>query len=262
MISAGIDIGAHSVKAVVFDGRSVLGTRLLVTEEDADTAARGILLGLLAELGLRLDEVQGTGATGWGRREVSLATKRSSEQMCAARGARWLIPTASTVVDIGAERSRAMRLRPDGAVEEFADNSRCASGTGAYIELAASYLKVPLEEIGRLALLADGRAEISSVCAVFAESAIVSLIHKREPVERIAAGVIWSAATRLAELIRRVGVNMDLVAVGGGALNLGLIRAIEENVGVEVVVPNQPQFVVALGAAIQAQPKTSGGHGA
>ncbi|MCX6000796.1 MAG: acyl-CoA dehydratase activase [Chloroflexi bacterium] len=259
---AGIDVGAYGVKAVVFDGTTVLGRRQLVTEEEADAAARGVLQALLAELGTAADQVQAIAATGWGRRQVSSASKRSSELLCAVRGARWLVPTAGAIVDIGAESCRAMKLRPDGSVDQFAENSKCAAGTGAFIELAATYLKVPVEQIGPLALAADGRAEISSVCAVFAESAIISLIHRRESVERIAAAIVWSAATRVAELVKRVGGTKDLVVVGGGALNPGLIRAIEENVGVPVVVPDQPQYVVALGAAIQAQPKTTDGRGA
>ena len=138
-------------------------------------------------------------------------------------------------------------------VEDSAENSKCAAGTGAFIELAAVYLKVPLDRIGPLALAAKGRAEISSICAVFAESAIISQIHRGESVERIAAGVVWSVATRVTELIQRVGAKGNLVLVGGGALNPALVKAIEEIVGVRPVVPDQPQFATAIGAAIQAQ---------
>jgi predicted CoA-substrate-specific enzyme activase len=253
MLSAGIDIGSHSAKAVIFDGRLLLGAKALVSDEDADTAARSVLRLVLADLEIQEDSIEGIAATGWGRRQVSFAGKASSELLCASRGGRWLVPTAGTVVDIGAEGCRATKLKPDGTVEESAENSKCASGTGAFIELAAIYLKVPVDLIGPLALAADGRAEISSICAVFAESAIISQIHRGESVERIAAGVVWSVATRVTELIQRVGVNGDLVLVGGGALNRGLIKAIEEMVGVRSVVPDRPQFATALGAAIQAQ---------
>ena len=253
MLSAGIDIGSHSAKAVIFDGQSLLGAKALVSDEDADTAARSILRLVLADLEIQEDSIEGITATGWGRRQVSFAGKASSELLCASRGGRWLVPTAGTVVDIGSEGCRATKLKPDGTVEESAENSKCASGTGAFIELAAVYLKVPVDLIGQLALAADGRAEISSICAVFAESAIISQIHRGESVERIAAGVVWSVATRVTELIQRIGVNGDLVLVGGGALNQGLIKAIEEMVGVRPVVPDRPQFATALGAAIQAQ---------
>ena len=253
MLSAGIDVGSHSAKAVIFDGRSVLGGHALVSEDDADTAARNVFRELLGILGLKEDSIRNITATGWGRRQVSFAGKASSELLCAARGARWLAPKAGTVVDIGAEGCRAIRLKSDGTVEESAENSKCAAGTGAFIELAAVYLKVPVDRIGPLALAAEGRAEISSICAVFAESAIISQIHRGESVERIAAGVVRSVATRVTELIQRVGVNGELVLVGGGALNPALVKAIEEIVGVRPVVPDQPQFATAIGAAIQAQ---------
>ncbi len=253
MLSAGIDIGSHSAKAVIFDGQSILGSRALISEDDANTAARNVLHLALADLGIKEESIQGITATGWGRRQVSFAGRASSELLCASRGARWLVPTAGTVVDIGAEGCRAMRLKSDGTVEDSAENSKCASGTGAFIELAAVYLKVPLDRTGPLALAADGRAEISSICAVFAESAIISQIHRGESVERIAAGVIWSVATRVTELIQRIRVNGDLVLVGGGALNQGLVKVIGEMVGIRPVVPDRPQFATALGAAIQAQ---------
>jgi len=253
VLSAGIDVGSHSAKAVIFDGRSVLGGHALVSEDDADTAARNVFHMVLTVLDLKEDSIRNITATGWGRRQVSFAGKASSELLCAARGARWLAPKAGTVVDIGAEGCRATRLKSDGTVEESAENSKCASGTGSFIELAATYLKVPMERIGPLALAASGRAEISSICAVFAESAIISQIHRGESVERIAAGVVWSVAMRVTELIQRVGVNGELVLVGGGALNPALVKAIGEMVGVRPVVPDQPQFAAAIGAAIQAQ---------
>lgn len=253
MWSAGIDIGSHSAKAAIFDGQTLRAVQGLVSEDDADTAARSVLELALAELPIGHDAIERVVATGWGRHQVSFAHRASSELACTSRGARWLVPAAGTIVDIGAEGCRAMRLMPNRTVENSAENSKCAAGTGAFIELAAVYLKVPLERIGPLALAADGRADISATCAVFAESAVISQIHRGESVERIAAGVVWSVATRVTELIKRVGVTRDLVLVGGGALNPALIKAIEEMVGVRPVVPERPQFAAAIGAAIQAQ---------
>ena len=261
MWSAGIDIGSHSARAAVFDGQAVRAATGLVSEDDADTAARSVLGRALAEMGLGQEAVERVVATGWGRRQVSFAHRASSELVCASRGARWLVPAAGTVVDIGAEGCRAMRLRPNGAVEDSAENSKCASGTGAFIELAALYLKVPLERVGPLALAADGRADISATCAVFAESSIISQIHRGEPVERIAAGVVWSVAIRVTDLIKRVGVAGQLVLVGGGALNPALVRAIEDIAGVRPVVPEQPQFAAAIGAALPGRLQEAGRPG-
>lgn len=262
MWSAGIDIGSHSAKAAVFDGQTVRSVAGLVSEDDADTASLSVLGLALADLSIGRDSVERVVATGWGRRQVSLAHKTSSELACASRGARWLVASAGTVVDIGAEGCRAMRLRPNGTVEDSAENSKCASGTGAFIELAAVYLKAPLERIGPLALAADGRADISATCAVFAESSIISQIHRGEPVERIAAGVVWSVATRVTDLIKRVGMTGDLVLVGGGARNPALVRDIEAMVGIRPVVPEQPHFATAIGAALTGQVRAAGLPGA
>ena len=181
MLCAGIDVGAQSVKAVIYDGEHVVGKKLRVTEQEADLAAREIYEALVEECGLRPEDVESVFATGWGARDVSFTDGRSSEQVCAARGARLLFPNAGTVLDVGAEGSRAMKLGPDGALEDFVNNAKCASGTGASIELGALYLKVPIEQMGPLALAADGVAEVSNTCAVFAESVIISHIHQGNP---------------------------------------------------------------------------------
>jgi predicted CoA-substrate-specific enzyme activase len=255
MLCAGIDVGTQSVKAVVFDGERVLGQKVRITEEEAETASRKVYEELLAELGLKTEDVERVFATGCWAGEVSFAEKRSSEQVCAARGARWLFPNARTVVDVGAEGCRVMKLGPDGTLEDFANNSKCASGTGSSIELGAVYLKVPLEQMGPLSLAAEGFAEVSSTCTVFAESVIISNIHKGEPRERIAAGVHRAVATRIAELIGRVGLVEEAVLVGGGALNQGLVAQLESMTGVCFRIPENPRTVGALGAAIQASVK-------
>ena len=148
-----------------------------------------------------------------------------------------------------------MKLGRDGTLEDFANNSKCASGTGAFIELGAIYLKVPLEEMGPLSLSADGIAEVSSTCAVFAESVIISNIHRGESRARIAAGIHRAVATRIVELIGRVGLIQDVVMVGGGAMNPGLVRSLEELTGASFRIPDHPRAIAALGAAIQASRK-------
>ena len=255
MFFAGIDIGAQSVKAVIFDGRKVIGRKCLITEEEAETAARRIYEDLLADLGLRPEDVEKVVATGWGAGKISFAAGKSSEQVCAAVGARWLLPAARTVVDMGAEGCRVMKLGPDGVLEDVISNAKCASGTGSFIELGAVYLKVPIEQMGALSMAADGAAEVSSTCAVFAESIIISNIHAGESRERIAAGIHKAAAARVLDLIGRVGLAEEIVMVGGGALNLGLVKTLEDMTGKAIVVPEHPRCVLALGAAIQAQKK-------
>lgn len=255
MIYAGIDIGAQSVKAALFHREKVLGWKCVVTEEPAEAAARAVYGELLNDLGVTAQEVERVVATGWGAAEVSFAEGKSSEQICAARGARWYFPAARTVVDVGAEGCRVMKLSPDGAMEDFGNNSKCASGTGAFIELGAVYLKASIEEMGPLALAADGAAEISSTCAVFAESVIISQIHEGESRERIAAGIHRAAAARILELAGGMGLVEDIVLIGGGALNPGLVKALEEMGSVSFRIPENPRIVTAVGAAIQGSMK-------
>jgi predicted CoA-substrate-specific enzyme activase len=257
MLYAGIDVGAQSVKAALFDGQKMVGSVCTVTEEAADEAARAVYADLLQGVGIQRQDVEKVWATGWGAADVSFADGKSSEQLCAARGARWLLPAARTVVDIGAEGCRVMKLTPEGTLEDFANNSKCASGTGSFIELGAVYLKVPVEEMGPLSLVAEGAAEVSSTCAVFAESVIISKIHEGETRARIAAGIHRAAATRIVELIGRMGFIEDIILIGGAAMNPGLAKALEEMAGVPLRVPENPRVVVALGAAIQASLKRS-----
>jgi len=251
-IFAGIDVGVQSVKAVLFDGDKVLGARCVVTEEEADKAARSLYEGLLSETGIDPGGVERVFATGWGAADVSFVDGVSSEQICGAKGARFLFPSARTVIDLGSEGCRVMKLDEDGALVDFANNSKCASGTGAFIELGAVYLKVSLEELGRLSLAADGVAEVSSTCAVFAESVIISNIHNGEPIEWIAAGINKAAATRVSELVGRLGLVEDVVLIGGAALNPGLVRVLEDQNGIVLKFPEEPRTVTALGAAIHA----------
>jgi len=258
MLYGGIDIGAQSVKAVIFDGQKIIGNRSTVTEKEADKAAKEVFEDLLTYLHCRPEDVDRVFATGCGAGEVSFADKKSSEQICAARGARWLIPTARTVVDLGAEGCRAMKLGPEGEMEDFANNAKCASGTGSSIELGAVYLKVPVDQMGPLSITADGVAEISSTCAVFAESVIISHIHRGESRARIAAGIHRAVATRVIELIGRIGLVEDVVIVGGAGMNSGLVKTLQEMTGASFRVPKNPRTSVALGAAIQASLKKDG----
>lgn len=254
-VYAGIDVGAQSVKAALFDGERILGEMCVVTEEESQKAARGVYQALLSELGLTTTAIARILVTGWGADDITFADGRSSEQLCAVRGACFHNKNARTVIDMGAEGCRVMKVDPDGSLVDFTNNSRCASGTGSFVELGAIYLKTPIEKMGALSLAADGVADVSSTCAVFAESVIISNIHKGESRERIAAGIHKSAAIRVSELLGRIGAEEEVVMIGGAALNQGLIQAIEEMAEVKVHVPDQPRTAVAVGAAIQASLK-------
>jgi len=249
MLFAGIDVGAQSVKAALFDGKKILGVKVIITEEETDSAAREVYEGLLAELGLQAGDVERVLATGWGANDVSFADGKSSEQICAARAGRWLVPTARTVLDMGYEGCRAMKLGPDGTLEDFANNPKCASGTGAFIELGALYLKVPLAEMGPLALAAYGAADVSSTCAVFARSEVARHLRRGAAKANILGGLHAATADRVFGLLKRVGIEADFVISGGIAKNIGVAKRVKAKVGLPAHISEEPQLIGALGAA-------------
>ncbi len=173
--------------------------------------------------------------------------------MAAARGAVFLAPQVRTVIDVGAEEGRAARISGKGRVLDFAVNERCAAGTGAFLEAMARALEVPLEELGPLALQSTRSVPLNAQCVVFAESEMISLIHANIPKADIARAVHQAIADRLASLARRVGVEPTVMLVGGVARNIGLVEVLKNELDTEVIVPEFPESVCALGAALMAQ---------
>ena len=170
--------------------------------------------------------------------------------LCHAKGAHWLFPSARTVIDIGAESSKVMRLNEDGGVEDFAGNDKCAAGTGIFLDTMAKAMEVPVEEAGELSLNYTEKARISSMCAVFAESEVVSHIHRGTSRNDILAGIHESIADRVFGMSNRVGIKDDVVLTGGVALNIGMVKALEEKLERKIYVPEDPRITGALGAAL------------
>ncbi len=250
-IVAGIDVGSHNVSAVLLGTTGILGYATLASAEDAESAAKRALAEACARAGL--DSLPtAVVATGCGRGSVQLAVRESSEVVCQARGAHELFPQARTVLNLGAESSRAVRVSAEGRAVAFASNDKCAAGSGRFLELMSRLLEVPMEEMGDLALATDGRAEVSSRCAVFAESEVISHIHRGLPKEHILAGVHSAVVDRIVEIAGRVGVEEEVSVTGGLALNRGLLAELESRLGVALLVPPEPRIVGALGAALAA----------
>lgn len=248
---AGIDIGSLATKAVVIDdSREILGRAVTYTGANNRASARKVLEQAVEDAGLKPDDIQRITATGYGRENVPFAHERVSEITCHARGNHHLIPEASTILDIGGQDSKTIRIGPGGKVVNFAMNDRCAAGTGRFLEMVARALEVELSDVGRISEQATESARISSMCAVFAESEIVSLVSKGTPVPNILRGVHDSIASRAMILLRKVGVVAPVAMSGGVALNAGLIRALEERINSRIRVAQMPQLVGALGAAL------------
>lgn len=247
---AGIDVGSVSAEAVLLEGGQVVGQSAIGTGASSKAAGERALRLALERAGRQRGEVRCVVATGYGRMAVEGAHKRVTEITCHARGAWQLFAGGGTVIDIGGQDSKVIRLGPCGAVSDFVMNDRCAAGTGRFLEVMARALEVPLEALGALSARASRAAPVSSMCTVFAESEVVSLVAQGVAVEEIVAGLHAAVAERVCGMAQRLGVAPQVVMSGGVAQNAGVVRAIEEKLGCAVAVPPEPQMAGALGAAL------------
>lgn len=247
---AGVDLGSRFAKAVILDeDRRVVARASVRTRPDFPQVAREVVGAALDGSGLGNVQVDYLATTGFGRHNVPFRDIQITEITCTARGAALLVPQAAFVLDIGFQSTRAIRAR-DGRVMEFATNDKCAAGAGGFLERAARYLEVPLAEIGALSLRATAPQSISSICAVLAETEIINHLTAGASVEDIMGGVHRSLAGRALALLRRVKLAGEVAFVGGVAVQEGMVRAIEQTLGARVHVPEHPEFVCALGAAL------------
>ena len=254
MNTTGIDIGSMNIKAVVLGESGILATSIVPCGEPAEASARTALATALSQAGLNPDSLPLV-ATGVGARQVSFNQPAKSITTCLARGIRYLLPSVRMVIDMGAESTTIIKLNQRGRLDDWANHDKCASGTGLYLQQMAKLMALPLPEMSRLALEAHSRADITSTCAVFAESEVISHVHRDPPPpkEDIIAGIYYSVVSRIMSLCKRVGIEKDVAVTGGVALNDGLVHILEEELGFKVQRPEFPQSVAALGAAVVAR---------
>jgi (R)-2-hydroxyacyl-CoA dehydratese activating ATPase len=260
MAVVGIDLGSQSTKAVILKGDEILGGASLATGESAETEARMAVQEALQQTGLKREDLNAAVATGTLAVPVTAALniaalKTRSEASCIATGAYFRFPEARTVLYVGADSSMAIRMSADGQVEESVRNERCAVSSGALLDIVARMLEIPVEELGQLSLQATAPERVSSRCVVFAEGEILSFIHKDPPVPvpDVLAGANQCIADGLWGMVQKVGVPSELLICGGVARNAGIVKAIEDRLGKPVLLPKQPQYVRALGAAVFAR---------
>ncbi len=250
---AGIDVGSLSSDAVIVDEiGGVKGWAVTETGAHSTNAAEAALDIALERAGLGRDDLAYSVATGYGRAAVPLAGKKITEISCHALGAYTLFPDVGTVIDIGGQDSKVIRLGEAGKVADFVMNDKCAAGTGRFLEVMAVKLGVTLDDLGRLSLGAEGEVSISSVCTVFAESEVVSLVAKNQPIPQIIKGLHRAVVNRVAAMTGTTGVRERVIMSGGVAKNAGVVKLMSERLGVEIAVPDEPQIVGALGAALMA----------
>ncbi len=251
MLVAGIDVGCGSTKCVILDENNVvLGRGLARTKADFEQVSRAALEAALAEAKVRQSDLDYVATAGLGRYSVSFRDIQITDLTCAARGAHHLFPNTRFVLDMGAQSTRAVRLAENGKVKEFHMNEKCAAGSGGFLERVGKYLEVPIQEMGEISLRSKTPTTISSICAVLAESEIINHVSEGRTVEDIIAGIHFSLAERAMLQLKRVGLCGELTFVGGVARQAGMVRAAREKFGVPVNVPEHPEYVVALGAAL------------
>ena len=253
--TAGIDIGTALTKAVIVSGGNdetprVVGRGMVKTGVHLEKAAAAALVEArdMARLGAR--DTPYVVATGFGRYSPTFRDTQVTEITSAARGAWFLFPESSTVLDIGSQSTRAVGLSDKGRVRAFKTNDKCAAGSGSFIVRAAKYLQVDMSKVGELALEAENPQSISSICAVLAESEIINHVSAGVTVEDILGGIYDSLASRAGLLLKRVNLGEQLTFIGGVARQRGMIKALEQRLQVKVNVPENCEYVCALGAAL------------
>jgi predicted CoA-substrate-specific enzyme activase len=250
MVTVGIDIGSITAKAVVMRDGSILAVRILRTGYNAKNAGDQLFEGIVSGLGLNPSGIQGIVATGYGRKSITFADRAVTEITCHAAGARYMNPTIRTVIDIGGQDSKVILLDETGRVKDFAMNDKCAAGTGRFLEVMARALEVEISDFGSLSLAADHPASISSLCTVFAESEVISLIAKGENRINIIAGIHDSIAARVSAMAGRIRWIPPIMMTGGVAQNSGVVRSLEKKIGHSLVVTPNAQLTGAIGAAL------------
>jgi predicted CoA-substrate-specific enzyme activase len=257
MYVAGIDIGSMTSKAVILntEGKEI-GNAVVLTGTGGSSIAQKVLDMALEKAKLTQDQIDYVVATGYGRINVPFKDKQVTEITCHAKGVRYLFPEASYIIDIGGQDSKVIRLGPNGEVQDFAMNDKCAAGTGRFLAVMADVLNVGLNDMGPLSLQSKDAAVISSTCTVFAESEVVSRIAEGTPAPDIIAGLNKAVAERVYALLRTKMVSQvkmkegNVVLTGGVAKNIGVAKALEEKIGFPLRIPEQPQLTGALGAAL------------
>lgn len=248
---AGIDSGSTSTDVVILDKeKQIVASVIMPTGSGASAGAERALEEALSEAGLQREDIDAAVTTGYGRTAISQGDKSITEITCHARGAHFLDPEVRTVVDIGGQDSKVIRLNEDGSVQNFVMNDKCAAGTGRFLEMMARTMEMSLDELSKVGLSYQEDITISSMCTVFAESEVVSLIAQNKRTDDIVHGLNKAVAAKTASLVKRVGGEEKYMMTGGVAQNLGLVRTLEERLGAALVISPKAQLCGALGAAL------------
>ena len=253
MITAGIDCGAKNTKTVIIKDGEIIGKGSVLTGFDQEKAVGDSLTAAIKAAGISNDNIERIIGTGSGQNAIKIAADTTNEIKAMTRAANYYYPNARTVADVGAEEGRAAKIDEKGEPVDFAINEKCAAGAGAFIEAMARALEVTLEEMGPLCLQSDKEIPMNAQCAIFAESEVVGLIHAKTSKPDISKAIHDAIASRIVSMIRRIGVNKDVVIVGGVGRNPGFMASMKRELKLDnLYVPEEPEFGAATGAAVVA----------
>lgn len=252
MITAGVDIGAKTVKVVIVKDGKILAKVIKPGGRKKDEVAEQAFNEALQQGNLKREDVLKIVSTGAGKKKALFAKDDVSEVGADAKGALYYFPTVRTVIDVGAEEGRGVKCDASGKVIDFVINEKCGAGAGSFTEAMSRALEVKLEDMGQMSLSSKGAVPMNAQCAVFAESEVISLIHKKIAKEDIIRAVHDAIAARITSMIRTIGVEKDVSLVGGLCLNVGFVQSMKDSLGVEILIPEEPEFIGALGAALVA----------
>ena len=248
---AGIDIGSTMTKVVIVDEKETnLASVIGPTGAEHRHLALKVMDEAIGQIGLSFEALDFIVATGYGRINVPFADKQITEITCHARGIRAIFPTVRIIIDIGGQDSKGIKVDAAGKVANFVMNDKCAAGTGRFLEVIAETLGVKLADMGDVSLTAKEYVKISNTCTVFAEHEVTSRLAEGATIPEIVAGLHESIAGRVVNMVRHLGIEKDVVVTGGGAKNIGMVKAIEDKVGFTVLIPPEPFITGALGAAL------------
>jgi predicted CoA-substrate-specific enzyme activase len=260
--AAGIDVGSTQTKAIIIDEKlEIAGRSLIDTGANVIRAAERSFAEALLTAGLRREDMAYVVGTGYGRYKVAFGDAQITEISCHARGASYLFPKTRTVIDMGGQDAKGIKVGEGGEVKDFVMNDKCAAGTGRFLANAAEALGLPLDEIGKFSLHAKNPVRLTTVCTVFVESDIMSYLAQGKKIEDILGGVHSAIAARTISLVRRVGIEEEVTFTGGVSRNIGMVRALEDKLGMKLNVSPESHFVGALGAgifALERAQKTTG----
>ncbi len=257
MVTLGVDVGNKQTKVIILKDDEIIGKGIAESGFDQKKAVEDALNEALRAAELQKEDLQFVVATRSGSTEVPFANSIVTDVNAAARGTLRIFPAVRTVADVGAEEVRVIKLDKRGKVVDFAINDKCAAGAGSFVEAMSDALEVPLEEMGALSLQSEKAVSMNAQCAVFAESEVVSLIHAKTPKMDIARAVHDAMASRISSMVRRVGLQREMAIIGGVARNLGFVRCLEDDLEMTLLLPDEPEYVSALGAAIIAAEKAN-----